>query len=309
VQSGRGSVIGVPIPDLQLYVLDPNLRPVPIGVAGELYVGGAGLGQGYLNRPELTKERFIPDPFSASVGARLYKTGDIARYLLNQDLEYLGRADHQVQIRGFRVEPGEIETVLTNNESVGQAVVLVREDRPGDQRLVAYVVPATDQAVSIADLRNYLRKKLPDYMIPHHIVELDVMPLTHNGKVDRRALPVPQVDRQAEENYVAPRNQVENIVAGIWEELLNVKNVGIRDSFFDLGGHSLLLIKMLSKLQDSFTNDMSIVDLFKYPTIETLASFLTEKHKVGPSFAATYDLAKKQRESLRRQRQIAATRR
>lgn len=308
IQTAPGSVIGVPIPDLQLYVLDRNLRPVPIGVAGELFVGGAGLARGYLNRPELTEERFIPDPFSKNPGARLYKTGDIARYFLNRDLEYLGRADHQVQIRGFRVEPGEIETVLTEHETVGQTAVLVREDRPGDQRLVAYFVPPSDQTVSITELRDHLRGKLPDYMIPHHFVKMATMPLTINGKVDRRALPPPSQDHQLKETYVKPRNEVEKNVAAIWKELLQVNNIGIRDSFFELGGHSLLLAKMLTRLKESFDNALSIVDLFRYPTIETLAKFLAQEQKDASFFAATHDLVQKQRDSLRRQKRLAATR-
>lgn len=309
VQSGQGSVIGEPIPDLQLYVLDRNLMPVPIGVAGELYVGGAGLARGYLNRPELTAERFIPDPFTETPEARLYKTGDLARFLPNRDLEYLARADLQVQIRGFRVELGEIEAVLAELESVNRTVVVVREDQPGDQRLVAYFVPPSDHPVNITELRNHLRTKLPDYMIPQHIVKLENIPLTINGKVDRRALPAPPEDRQTQETYVAPQNEVERIVAEIWQEVLHVKNIGIRDSFFELGGHSLLLVKMLSKLQEAFANELSIVDMFRHPTIETLAKFLTQKKKVGPSFAATYDIVNKQKESLKRQKRLATVRR
>lgn len=309
VQSGRGSVIGVPIPDLQVYVLDRYLHPVPIGVAGELYVGGTGLARGYLNRPELTEERFIPNPFSNMPGARLYKTGDVARYLLNRDLEYLGRVDQQVQIRGFRVEPGEIEAVLTELKEVSQAVVVVREDQAGDQRLVAYVVPASRDAVTVIELRKHLRRKLPEYMIPQHFVELDALPLTPSGKVDRRALPAPQEDRQMEETYVAPQNEVEKIVAGIWQELLRVKNIGIHDSFFELGGHSLLLVRMLHKLQESFAQELSIVEMFRHPTVETLAKFLTQKQKEAPSFATTYDLVMKQKESLKRQKRLATAQR
>jgi len=309
VQSGRGSVIGVPIPDLQVYVLDRYLHPVPIGVAGELYVGGAGLARGYLNRPELTEERFILNPFSNMPGARLYKTGDVARYLLNRDLEYLGRADQQVQIRGFRVEPGEIEAVLTEHNAVGQTVVIVREDQAGDQRLVAYFVSASHDAVTVIELRKHLRTKLPEYMIPQHFVELDALPLTPSGKVDRRALPAPQEDRQTEETYVAPQNEVEKVVARIWEELLRVKNIGIHDSFFELGGNSLLLVRMLHKLQESFAKELSIVEMFRHPTIETLAKFLTQKQKKARSFATTHDIVKKQKESLKRQKRLATARR
>ena len=309
VQSGRGSVIGVPIPDLQVYVLDRYLHLMPIGVAGELYVGGAGLAREYLNRPELTEERFILNPFSNMPGARLYKTGDVARYLLNRDLEYLGRADQQVQIRGFRVEPGEIESVLTEHNAVGQTVVIVREDQAGDQRLVAYFVSASHDAVTVIELRKHLRTKLPEYMIPQHFVELDALPLTPSGKVDRRALPAPQEDRQTEETYVAPQNEVEKVVARIWEELLRVKNIGIHDSFFELGGNSLLLVRMLHKLQESFAKELSIVEMFRHPTIESLAKFLTQKQKKARSFATTHDLVKKQKESLKRQKRLATARR
>lgn len=309
IQSGRGSVIGIPIPDLQVYVLDRNLRPVPIGVAGELYVGGAGLGRGYLNRPGLTEERFIPHPFSNNPEARLYKTGDVARYLLNRDLEYLGRVDQQVQIRGFRVEPGEIESVLAEHHAVSQALAVVWEEQPGDQRLIAYFVPASDHTVTTTELRRHFRTKLPEYMIPQHIMSLDAVPLTPNGKVDRRALPALQEDRRMEETYVPPRNQVEKIIARIWEELLHVKNIGTRDSFFDLGGHSLLLVRMLHKLQKHFAKELSIVELFRHPTVETLAGFMTQKPEKVPSFGATYDLVDKQKKALKRQKRVAAARR
>lgn len=309
VESGQGSVIGEPIPDLQLYVLDRKLQPVPIGVAGELYVGGAGLGRGYLNRPELTMERFITDPFTKRPGARLYKTGDVARFLPNRDLEYLGRADQQVQIRGFRVELGEIESVLAENETISQVVVVVREEQPADQRLVAYFVTAPDFTVDIPELRKHLRAKVPEYMIPQYFVKLQSIPLTPNGKVDRRALPAPQVDRQTQETYVAPRNEVERIIVGIWQQILNIKNAGIHDNFFELGGHSLLLVKMLTKLQESFKKELSIVEMFRHPTIAALANFLTQKQKTVASFTKTYDLAKKQKESIKRQKRLAMVRR
>lgn len=308
VQNGLGSVIGVPIPDLQLYVLDQYLRPVPIGIAGELYVGGAGLARGYLNRPELNAERFIPNPFNSEPGARLYITGDVVRYLFNRDLEYIGRADQQVQIRGFRVELGEIEAVMTEHEAVSQTVVVVQENQPEDQRLVAYFVPQSSRAVAVSELRKHLQTKLPKYMIPHHFVQLDALPLTPNGKVDRRALPPPPEERQAEEAYVAPRNEVEKMIAHIWQELLHVRTVGVHDSFFDLGGHSLLLVKMLGRLQESSAGELSIVDFFRYPTVETLAKFLTQEQDVKPSFAKTQELVKKQKESLKRQKQLPSAR-
>jgi acyl-CoA synthetase (AMP-forming)/AMP-acid ligase II/acyl carrier protein len=309
VQGGQGSVIGEPIPDLQLYVLDRNLQPVPIGVAGELFVGGAGLARGYLNRPELTEERFISNPFSNKPGDRLYKTGDVARFLPNRDLEYLGRADQQVQIRGFRVELGEIETVLMDHENVNQAVVIVRGDQADDQRLAAYFVSTSNQSASSVELRKHLQAKLPEYMIPQYFVELKSIPLTPNGKVDRRALPEPQLDRQTEETYVAPRNEVEKVIAGTWQQLLNIKNIGIQDNFFEIGGHSLLLVRMLNKLQQSFKREFSIVEMFRHPTIATLANFVTQKQEAQISFATTFDLVNKQKESLKRQKRLAKVRR
>jgi amino acid adenylation domain-containing protein len=307
-QGGQGSVIGEPIPDLQLYVLDRNLQPVPIGVAGELFVGGAGLARGYLNRLELTKERFISNPFNKKPGARLYKTGDVARFLPNRDLEYLGRADHQVQIRGFRVELGEIETVLLEHENVNQAVVIVRGDQADDQRLAAYFVSTPNQSALSVELRKHLQSKLPEYMIPHYFVELESIPLTHNGKVDRRTLPEPQFDRQTEETYVAPRNEVEKLIADIWQQLLNIKNIGIQDNFFEIGGHSLLLVRLLYKLQRSFKKEFSIVEMFRHPTIATLADFVTQKQEAQTSFATTFDLVNKQKQSLKRQRRLAKAR-
>jgi amino acid adenylation domain-containing protein len=308
VRSGRGSVIGQPIPDLRLYVLDRNRRPVPIGVPGELYVGGAGLARGYLNRPELTEEHFVLDPFSRRPGARLYRTGDLIRYLPERDLEYLGRTDQQVQVRGFRVELGEIEAVLTEHEKVARAVVVFREERPGDMRLVAYFVPAPGPAVTITELRQHLRMKLPDYMIPQHFVRLDALPMTPSGKVDRRALPVPQEDRRTEEGYVAPRSRVEKVIAGIWEELLHVMNIGTHDSFFELGGHSLLLVEMLSRLNKSFDRELSIVDLFRHPTVSALAKFLTQEEDTGVPLTLAYERVEKQKESLRRRKKMASKR-
>ncbi|MCK4785651.1 MAG: non-ribosomal peptide synthetase, partial [Desulfobacteraceae bacterium] len=309
VQNQQGSVIGFPISDLQVYVLDRHMQPVPIGVPGELYVGGAGLARGYLNRPELTKERFIPNPFSDAVNARLYRTGDLVRYLPNRDLEYLGRIDQQVQIRGFRVELGEIESVLTEHKAVVQAAVVVREDQPEDKRLVAYFVPAPKHTLSITELRKNLRKKLPEFMIPQQFVEIDSLPMTPSGKLDRRALPMPQEERQTEGVCVAPQSEVEKVITGIWQELFHAKTVGIHDSFFDLGGNSLLLMRMLSKLQEFYEKEVSVVDFFMYPTIEMLAKFLTQKQKIRPSFTKVYDLANKQKASLRKQRKFATANR
>jgi acyl carrier protein len=308
VETRQGSVIGRPIPDLKVYVLDKRLQPVPVGVSGELYVGGAGLGRGYLNRPELTSERFIPDPFSEAPGARLYKSGDVVRFLPNGDLEYLGRADQQVQIRGFRVEMGEIESVLRDHKTISQVVVLVREVQPGDQRLVAYFVPTPGHSVSISGLRRHIRTMLPEYMIPQYFIELKEIPLTPNGKVDRRALPEPKADRQTEESYVEPRSEVEKRIASIWEGLLNIKNVGAHDNFFELGGHSLLLVRMQDSLRKSFGKELPMVEMFRHPTIAALAGFLTQREEKGVSLKRAFDIAEKQRESLKGRKRAAAKR-
>jgi amino acid adenylation domain-containing protein len=301
--------IGYPVANTQIYILDPRLQPVPIGVPGELHIGGIQVARGYLNRPELTAEKFIPDPFSHEPGARLYKTGDLARYLLGGEIEYLGRIDHQVKVRGLRIELGEIEAVLSEHKAVSQAVIVVRESRAHDKQLMAYFVLEPDQDVTVTELRKHLRTRLPEYMIPQHFVKLDALPLTPNGKVDRRALPAPQEDRQTDESYVAPQNEVEKTIAGIWQELLNIKTVGIHDNFFELGGHSLLLVKMLVKLQEFSKKEFSIVEMFRHPTISALASFLTQKEKKETSLEKAFDLAQRQKESLRRQKRAAAARR
>jgi len=245
---------------------------VPIGVPAELYVGGAGLGRGYLNRPELTDERFIPHPFKKLGKARLYKSGDLARYLPNGDFEYLGRGDQQVQVRGFRVELGEIEVVLGEVEDVRKTVVVLREDEPGDERIVAYFVTASLGQVSAAELRKHLRKKLPEYMIPQYFVELPSIPLTPNGKADRKALPPPPKHRQAQESYEAPRNKTEKTVANIWEEILHLKKVGAYDSFFELGGHSLLAMRVVSRLRREMGVEIKFKEFFNHPTVRALAS-------------------------------------
>ncbi|HEY7557690.1 MAG TPA: amino acid adenylation domain-containing protein [Candidatus Binatia bacterium] len=242
--------IGRPIINTQLYILDERLAPVPIGVTGELYISGAGVARGYLNRPDLTAERFLPDPFSAETGTRMYKTGDLARYLANGNIECRGRADHQVKIRGFRVELGEIESVLSQHPAVRESVVVAREDVAGDRMLVAYWVGAEEPAISPAELQNFLKQTLPDYMIPAAFVALDTLPLTANGKVDRRALPEPgQLRSASQENYEAPRTTMESLIAEIWQDVLHVDRVGVQDNFFDLGGHSLLCLPVMARLE------------------------------------------------------------
>ena len=271
LDAAPGSVIGGPIPDLELYVLDQHRQPQPFGVPGELYVGGAGVARGYLNRPALTAERFIPDPFSGRVGDRLYKTGDLARLLPGGDVEYLGRIDFQVKIRGFRVELGEIESVLDQHESIRESVVLVREDTPGDQRLVAYVVPSGGD-VDLAELRIHCQRSLPDYMVPAAFVVLESIPLTNNGKVDRRALPAPDWSHATVEvAYVPPRTPTEELVAAIWAQVLNVEPIGAFDNFFDRGGHSLLATQVISRLREAFQIDLPLRVLFEHSTVAELA--------------------------------------
>ncbi|MFS8071815.1 MAG: amino acid adenylation domain-containing protein, partial [Byssovorax sp.] len=278
------SVIGAPIPDLQVYVLDPVLAPVPIGVAGELYIGGAGVASGYLARPELTAARFLPDPFNPGHAARLYRTGDLARRLPSGDLEYRGRADFQVKIRGFRIELGEVEAALDLHPAVREAVALVREDVPGDKRLVAYVVPE-GKAPSALDLRASLEERLPEYMIPSAFVFLAALPLTENGKVSRRALPAPDAAAATSERvHTEPRGPVEDELAGIFAEVLRVPpgRVGAHDGFFELGGHSLLATQAISRIRAAFGIALPLAALFEDATVAELAARIAPALHAAP---------------------------
>ena len=297
-------IIGRPIANTQVYILDSNMQAVPIGVTGELFIGGDGVARGYLNRPDLTAERFLRNPFSDEPGSRLYKTGDLARYLPDGNIEFQGRIDHQVKVRGFRIELGEIESVLSQHPAVREAVVLAREDVPDDKRLVAYVVSNQQSPLSISELRNFLKEKLPDYMVPAAFVPLETLPLTPNGKVNRRALPAPESERQSEEAYVAPQNELEKIIAGIWQELLQVEKVGVHDNFFDLGGHSLLIVQAHSRLHEVVDRELSLTDMFRYPTIEKLTKYLTQEQNEELSLEKIHDRARKQKETFIRQRQL-----
>ncbi|MEN8215018.1 MAG: amino acid adenylation domain-containing protein [Pseudomonadota bacterium] len=309
--------IGCPVANTQLYILDKALQPVPIGVQGELYIGGAGVAKGYLNRPELTEEKFIPNPFlgigdgQISHSQRLYKTGDLARYLPDSNIEYLGRIDNQVKIRGFRVELGEIENVLTQHHAVRDSAVIVHEESSEDQRLVAYIVPNNQTQVTDTELRVFLTEKLPDYMIPSAFVRLPTIPLTKNGKVDRHALPTPEGQRpQLEAALVTPKTDAEKRIAAIWQDILHLKEVGIYDNFFELGGHSLLIIPMRDQLQQVFNRDISAVDLFKYPTINALAHFMSQSQRVEKqSPQQTYHLANRQKQAYRQQQKLMKNRR
>ncbi|MFP5264067.1 MAG: amino acid adenylation domain-containing protein, partial [Blastocatellia bacterium] len=267
----RAVPIGRPISNTQMYILDKQVNPVPVGVAGELYIAGNNLGRGYLNRPDLTAERFIPDPYGEKAGGRLYKTGDIARYDKEGRIHYLGRADHQVKLRGFRIELGEIESVLMQHEQIREAVVTVQET-DGGKRLVGYVVASGQQKPDVNELKVYLKQRLPDYMTPAVFVTLESMPLTPNGKLDRRALPAPgRNDFQGENKYVAPRTLVEDMLVAIWEDLLKVNQVGIYHSFFDLGGHSLLAIQLMARVNRAFHSNLALRVLFESPTVSGLA--------------------------------------
>ncbi|MEG4440289.1 amino acid adenylation domain-containing protein [Microcoleus sp. AT9_B5] len=274
--SKNASLIGRPIPDLQVYLLDRNCQPVPIGIPGEIYVGGAGVARGYLNQPELTGDRFIPNPFNDSLKARLYKSGDLARYLPNGDIEYLGRIDHQVKVRGFRIELGEIEAALGQHPDVARAVVVVREDVPGDKRLVAYIIANSaaqhKHSILIHELRCFLKEKLPEYMVPAAFVMLEALPLTNNGKVDRKALPAPDRDRpELEEAFAAPSTAIEKILAEIWAQVLGLEQVGIDDNFFELGGDSILSIQVISKANQAGLR-LTPKQLFQNQTIAQLAA-------------------------------------
>ncbi|TAF08476.1 MAG: non-ribosomal peptide synthetase, partial [Nostocales cyanobacterium] len=269
--------IGRPINNTQFYVLDQNLQPVPVGVPGELHIGGAGLAKGYLNRPELTAEKFIANPFDNGK-TKLYKTGDLVRYLKDGNIEYISRIDNQVKVRGFRIELGEIETLLSQQENVQIACVIVREDTPGDQRLVAYIVPQPQQTPTPNILRQFLKAKLPDYMIPNTFVILESLPLTPNGKIDRRALSVPTPTHNID-SFVAPRTDLELQLAQIWSEILKVENVGVKDNFFDLGGHSLLATYLMAQIREKIGKEIPLAALFQHPTIEELAIALTKIHQ------------------------------
>jgi amino acid adenylation domain-containing protein len=282
--------IGRPIANTQIYILDHNLNPAPIGVGGELHIGGIGLARGYLNLPKLTAERFIPDVVSNRNGARLYKTGDLSRYLPSGEIQYLGRIDHQVKIRGFRIELGEIGAVLAKHPGIKGCVVTAREDRPGDKMLVAYFEAQGNTAPETSELREYLKKELPEYMVPTAFVCMDRLPLSPNGKVDTKGLPAPeQRSGESQQSFLAPRDSVEQVLAQLWAKILKVPRVGLNDNFFDLGGHSLLAVRIIVEIENIYERRLPLATLLQAPTVGALAEIL-RKENWKPSWASLVPL-------------------
>lgn len=298
--------IGRPIANTHVYVLDEQLRPVPPGVPGELHIGGVGLARGYRNQPARTAASFIPNPFSDTPGSRLYATGDLVTYEADGTLEFLGRIDHQVKIRGFRVEPGEVEVALGDHEGVRETVVVARKDETDTKQLVAYIVPEPDYDADAADLRAHVRSRLPAYMVPSTIVELEQMPLSPNGKIDRAALPAPDASRDvAGVEYVAPRTEVERTIATIWQDVLDLDKVGRNDNFFDLGGHSLHAVRVYGDLQEELDADLELVDIFQYPTISALTAHIRRENG-ATSAQQGRKRAQSRRRAMQRRRNMRA---
>jgi natural product biosynthesis luciferase-like monooxygenase protein len=287
--------IGRPIANTDIFILDKNHQPVPCGVPGDLFIGGDGVVRGYLNRPELTAERFIKNPFDET--KRIYWTGDLAKYRDNGIIDFLGRVDHQVKIRGYRIELGEIEVLLGKHHNVHDCVLLLREDTPGDQRLVAYVVPING-APDVSELKQYLRNQLPEYMVPNDIVLIDAMPLTPNGKLDRKQLPSPQgMSIKAAAEYVEPEDELQKIIAIVWQESLQIDKVGMNDNFFDLGGHSLLIVRVHQQLKQRVEKPISLTDLYRFPTIRSLTEFLNNDD-ANAALKQSSDRAQRRREKM-----------
>ncbi|MBW4447044.1 MAG: amino acid adenylation domain-containing protein [Spirirestis rafaelensis WJT71-NPBG6] len=296
------SLIGHPIANTQFYILDSSQQLVPVGVPGELHIGGIGLARGYWNRPELTKEKFIPSPFDSK--KRLYKTGDLARYLPNGNIEFLGRIDHQVKIRGFRIELGEIEAVIRKYLHVKETVVIAREDIPNEHRLIAYLVPHHESTLSVNDLRHFIKEKLPEYMLPSAFIVLNALPLTPNGKVDRRALPAPENYSSLTATYQPPQSEIEKTIAQLWQQVLHLDKVGIHDNFFDLGGHSLLMLQVNNKLRAILDKDIAVVTMFQNPTIKSLAQYLSQTTEDNSVFETLRNRVERQKEANKMQKQL-----
>jgi acyl-coenzyme A synthetase/AMP-(fatty) acid ligase len=276
-ETGFAPHVGKPVANTRLYILDAQGAPAPIGVRGELYIGGAGVARGYLNQPALTAERFLRDPFAAEAGARMYRTGDIARWLADGNVEFLGRNDHQVKLRGFRIELGEIEARLAAHPDVRQAVVVVREDSSGEKRLIAYVTGASEPAGPQGDpLRVHLAATLPAHMLPSAYVRLGSLPMTPNGKVDRRSLPLPEESPLGEVGFAAPEGEAETALARLWSEVLDVNHIGRDDDFFALGGHSLLATKLILRIRQDLGVEISLRDVFEAPRLAAMAEHVLD---------------------------------
>ncbi len=297
--------IGRPINNMQVYLLDSKGKPVPIGVPAELHIGGDGLARGYFKHPDLTALKFVPNLFSNNPGDRLYKTGDLASYTPNGEIKYLGRIDNQVKVRGFRIELGEIEALLSQHSAVQASVVVVREDESGNKSLVAYVVFQAEQSLTITELRRFLEEKLPKYMVPSFFVLLEKLPLLPNGKVDRRSLPIPETLRPVlEVAYVAPQTKMEQTIAAVWQEVLHLEKVGVNDNFFDIGGHSLLIVQVNNKLQEILNRNLSIVEMFQNPTINSLARHISQNTGDISTFGAIRQRAQQQIEANNRRKEL-----
>ena len=283
-RQGATVPIGRPIDNTQIYILDSHLQPVPVGVVGELCISGEGVADGYLNQPELTRERFIDNPFVSQ--SKMYRTGDLCRYMADGNVEFLGRADGQIKVRGFRVELGEIEATLAKHPTVKQAVVIAKPDAQGDKRLIAYVVgPSTTD-----DLRAYLKEQLPDYMVPTTVIPLPSLPLNANGKVDRQSLLDPERFQTKQNAYVAPRTAAETKIAEIWSEVLGNEIIGLGENFFEIGGHSLAGIQVMSRILNHFRVKLDVGTLFDFPTIEELARAVERAGESGASETMTEEI-------------------
>jgi len=279
---GNRGVIGHPIANTQVYVLDAHGQPTPIGIAGELYIGGAGMAEGYLNRPDLTAEKFVTNPFNEDPDSRLYRTGDLCRWIDGGAPEFQGRLDNQVKLRGYRIELGEIEAALSDHEDVAQSVVILREDRPGDKRIVAYCVPNSESDLSSSELKRHLRGRIPDYMVPAAFSTLAALPLASSGKIDRRAFPVPGETSETSLSIDQPKDLLERRLLQIWQQLFGINSIGREDNFFDLGGHSLLAVRLAAEIEKLLGWRLPIASIFQAPTIASLAEVLREKDRMAP---------------------------
>ena len=301
--------LGWAIPNTHLWVADKWQRLVPVGVVGELWIGGAAVGMGYVTDAALTSDKYRPDPWSGQAGARVYRTGDKVRYLSNGELLYLGRVDEQVKVRGYRIELGEVETALMAHAGVREAVVVATTAGAGEGRLVAYVVAHEQTEVSVGELRTHLEQRLPMYMVPSVFMMLDRIPLTPNGKVNRRALPVPDQKRpELGQLYVAPRSDLESAIVKVWQQVLGIEKVGVHDNFFDLGGHSLLMVQVHLKLREVSERVVTMIELFQYPTVDSLAKYMSRSESDPASLRKVHERAAKQKEAIKRQRQLGKQR-